>query len=120
MPQRHEHLRRAQENESLAVGLLGEADKPYCTDWAITLLFYSAVHWVDGYLAQKNQRPTSHLHRDTIIETNGSLTAIYRDYRRLKDMSEEARYNIACYGKKQWDIAHTKLKAIKNHISHKL
>lgn len=119
MAQRHEHLQRADENEKLARGLF-KAGSPICTDWAITLLFYSALHWVDAYLVFTNRRPDNHYDRDTIIESNGSLADIFKPYRRLKDMSEQARYHIACYEQRDWESAHVLLGKVKEHIATKL
>ena len=63
-------------------------------DWAITMPSYSGLHWIDGYLAGKNLDPRNHEIRDDEIERNGSLSAIFKDYRRLKDLSRTVRYEI--------------------------
>ena len=56
-------------------------------DWAVTILFYSALHYIDAFLAGKNMHPLNHDQRDEEVERNGSISNIYNDYRRLKDMS---------------------------------
>ncbi len=114
MPERHEHLQRARDNELLAAQL--KADVGFSNDWAITMLFYSALHYVDAFLAGKRMHPLNHDDRDEEIERNGSLTDIYRHYRRLKDFSRSARYEIANYAKADVHLARTKLEAIKNHL----
>jgi hypothetical protein len=93
VPRPHEHLTRANENEKLA-RTLGTATG-VAVDWAVTMLFYAALHYIDRYLAGKAFKPLNHKQRDEEIESNGSITGIYREYRRLKDMSRQARYNIA-------------------------
>jgi hypothetical protein len=50
-------------------------------------------------------KPLNHKQRDEEIENNGSLTDIYKHYRRLKDMSREARYNIASFADRDLEIA---------------
>ncbi len=82
----------------------------------MTILFYSAVHYVDAFLAGKNYHPRNHDARDAEIENNGSITGIYRDYRRLKDQSEAARYEIANFHKSQLPKIEAKFKNVKEHI----
>jgi len=72
-----------------------DLSRSVCVDWAITMLFYSAVHYLQAYLAGKGFRVITHRQRDDEIERNGSLSPIFNDYRRLKDLSEDARYEIA-------------------------
>ena len=114
MPQRHEHLIRAQENEKLASALRPKF--PVCADWAITILFYAALHYIDAFLAGKNLHPLNHDARDKQVEQNGSLTDIYDDYRRLKDLSRAARYEIACYPPEAVEMANGRLARIKEHL----
>jgi hypothetical protein len=116
MPQSHEHLTRAKENEQLAIGLGRESG--CSTDWAITMLFYAALHYIDAFLAGKNMHPLNHEKRDGEIENNGSLAAIFKDYRRLKDLSRAARYEIANFREDQLEVARRRLKVIKGHLGH--
>lgn len=80
------------------------------------MLFYAALHYIDGYLAGKTFKPLNHKQRDDEIERNGSLAGIYREYRRLKDMSREARYNIASYADRDLQIAGDRSRRIKAHL----
>jgi hypothetical protein len=114
VPRPHEHLTRAKENEKLA-RTLGTASG-VAVDWAVTMLFYAALHFIDGYLAGKAFKPLNHKQRDEEIENNGSLTDIYKHYRRLKDMSREARYNIASFADRDLEIAAERLRYIKAHL----
>ena len=115
MPQREQHLTRATENEALALGLNRKSG--VCIDWAITMLFYSALHWIDAYLAGKNFHPATHQIRDDEVENNGSLSAVFNDYRRLKDLSRAARYEIPGFGEDKLIVAKNRLLKIKQHIS---
>jgi hypothetical protein len=115
VPQRHEHLKKAQNNESLAGAL--NITVSHCAEWAVTMLFYSALHYVDSFLAGKETHPLNHDSRDSEIENNGTLTGIYKDYRRLKDMSRAARYEIPDYSELDVNKARARLRNIKNHLS---
>jgi hypothetical protein len=87
-------------------------------DWAIAMTFYAAPHYVDAYLAGKNMHPLNHAERDDEIENNGSISEIFKDYRRLKDMSRAARYEIANYPKENVVIADDRLNRIKQHLGY--
>jgi len=114
VPQRHQHLTRADETEALALKL--NASEPICIDWAITMLFYAALHFIDAFLAGKNLHPLNHEQRDNEVENNGSLSDIYKDYRRLKDMSRAARYEIPNFGIDKLGKAKQHLSNIKTHL----
>ncbi len=58
--------------------------------WAITALFYSALHRVNAYLVQRGRQPTSHDLRERLVARE--LPAIADDYLALKQRSERARY----------------------------
>ncbi len=80
------------------------------------MLFYAAIHLIDGFLAGKHLHPSNHEIRDDEVESNGSLSEIYRDYRRLKDMGRAARYDIPDYAVRDLDAAKKRLASIKNHF----
>jgi hypothetical protein len=114
VPQRHEHLGRAEQTEQLALAL--NRHLPVCIDWAVVMLFYSALHYIDAFLAGKNVHPMSHKQRDEEIERNGSLSEIYGAYRRLKDLSRAARYEIPNFPPEKLDVARDRLSSIKRHL----
>jgi len=80
------------------------------------MLFYAGLHYIDAYLTQSAGKPKNHQQRDRIIETNGSLSPIWQDYRRLKDLSEQARYQIAAYDESKMVLARQHLRNIKSHL----
>jgi len=86
-------------------------------DWAIVILFYSALHYIDSFLAGKYKHPKSHELRDTEVESNGTLHPIYNDYRRLKDGSRQARYDIPNYHKSQFPKFDQRFQKIKTLIT---
>ena len=114
MPQRHQHLSRAEQTEQLALAL--DRDRPVCVDWAVTMLFYSALHYIDAFLTGKNMHPMNHRVRDEEVERNGTLSYIYGAYRRLKDLSRAARYEIPNFPPEKLTLAKEKLSQIKRHL----
>lgn len=97
MPSKVDHSAKAGHNESF-VSKLGE---PYW-DWAISGTFYAALHYVEAYLATKKIHSGSHPVRDSNINRDDTLRAIYPDYRELKDESRAARYDVVKF--KQDDL----------------
>jgi hypothetical protein len=93
---------------------------PVCVDWAVTMLFYSAVHLVDAYFAGKNSHPPNHQSRETDIQRNGSLSDVYRAYLQLKDWSRAARYEAVGFDAAKIDKCLTLLNGIETHIYSKL
>lgn len=114
MPDRRQHLQRARDNGRLAHCL--DTQLGYCVDWAITMLFYSALHYVDAYLAGKGTHPSDHRSRDNEVAHIGTLSGIYRDYRRLKDLSREARYQIPDFSLQNLERAQRRLESVRIHV----
>ena len=91
MPQPAEHIAQAEKNERLYESLLGTE----FNDWAITVLFYCALHYVDAYFAQRiGTSPSNHNARNKLIALTSELADIETDYRELYARSVDARYNI--------------------------
>lgn len=72
-------------------------DNPLEADWAVTMLFYSAVHFLEAYRASKGHRSLSHQTRENYMRENPLLQPLVRPYKKSQDLSEEARYQIAEY-----------------------
>jgi hypothetical protein len=65
-------------------------------DWAVVGLFYSALHYVEGYFrAKKVPLPPKmdHGKRLTLVESIPDLIPISADYRELYNESRDARYD---------------------------
>lgn len=91
MPGRRSHLAKADANECLVNALdLNESTQ---VEWAITFLFYSAVHLVEAYLAGKGRHSRDHTEREDEIARNAILQPIQTPYRRLRNLSRLARYD---------------------------
>lgn len=119
MAKPYEHLEWAEKTEAFANSL--DRSDNVEVNWAITALFYAAVHYVDAYLVSRGNRQLDHQGRDyEIRQNNDFLKPIWKDYKRLKDMSREARYELAPYGEREFIRASSLLNTIKRHISQKL
>lgn len=92
MPKTKEHLRKATDNESFADSL--DLKVPVNVDWAITALFYAALHYVEAYFAIRNFHSPDHRTRDSAIHRDQGVKVIFDDYSELKNYSINARYYI--------------------------
>lgn len=90
MPIRGEHEDKAQENEELANNLESDTNYSDINDWIVTILFYTAVHFVEAELADINIHSNDHQDRRENIGRH--LSSLYSDYKTLKQRSENARY----------------------------
>lgn len=86
-----EHRAKAKNNRQFAKELL--AGYPALADWAVTAIFYAALHHVDARLAQAAGRhPKSHTERKLLVRQHAG--AIYEKFRLLYERSREARYDM--------------------------
>ena len=92
MPSTPQHRAKAENNEFL----ISELDNPFW-DWAITATFYTALHYVEAYFANRIPalHPATHQMRDNYINSDVKLRPIYVDYRQLEDESRDARYDAS-------------------------
>ena len=115
MASQEEHIKQAQHNESFSLSI---KETPYL-DWVVTGIFYSALHYIEGYLAINDGHPDIHAVRNEMIEEDPNLGWRFysRMYRHLRDDSYEARYKIRTFDTEeiQNDIIPL-LNAIKNHL----
>jgi hypothetical protein len=83
------HRERVVHNEQFTASLRD----PYW-DWAVTATFYTALHYVEAYLAKKTPPIHSQVHpdRDDNIRRDGVLKQVWSNYRDLKNQSVNARY----------------------------
>ena len=91
MPQPTEHIAQAEKNERLYDSLLGTE----FNDWAITGLFYAALHYVDAYIVSRTAAsPPNHNSRNYLVDSTLSLTEIRPAYAELYRWSRDVRYEI--------------------------
>jgi hypothetical protein len=91
---REEHLTKSSQNEAFAKAL--DTSTVCGVEWAITMKFYAALHYVQAYFASKTGRaPTTHDRRASAIQRDPRILGAYDDYRFLEDLSRDARYNYS-------------------------
>ena len=91
MPTKEEHLETALHNEQLAEVLAASK----FTDWAVTVYFYTALHYAHAVLAIYGQHPQSHEATAPLVRSNQVLKRIWKEYRCLQVASRNARYYAA-------------------------
>lgn len=101
MPNRDEHIRRAELNEEFGHIVTGLDSK--FVYWAVVAFGYSALHWVDAFLAHKlGMHPPNHRARRNSLSTNSFLRKnIYKDYRQVMTDCQDARYEMHPFNKQE-------------------
>jgi len=110
-----DHLSQAQANEGFFEEL--GADSSSTPDWAMTVLFYAALHYAQAgfvYLLQ-NAAPSTHKERRGAIRTRFRAIAI--DYEKLYDASCRARYDCIRPKREQLQDAQKLLHGISREIA---
>jgi hypothetical protein len=95
LPQKHEHVAKAKHDEEF-VNSLDVSTTPYL-DWAITALFYAALHYVEAYFATMKRHSPDHRTRDSAIRRDSRIGGLYNDYSELKNFSINARYYMTTF-----------------------
>ena len=113
MPEASEPILQARHNESAAGILAGEE----LFDWAVTALFYAALHEVQAYLIQLGSQPASHTRREVEIGRHPEILPILDLYRQLRTHSENVRYDCRMFSADEFeDIREQNYQAIIRHI----
>jgi hypothetical protein len=88
------HLDKARRNYAFFLAIQHD---PTRTEWAVTILFYTALHLIQAYLWQVATSafdvPRNHKERDNHIGLK-MPSEVYASYRKLQDESTFARYHI--------------------------
>lgn len=92
MPSLNQHLPLAESNERFAESIAALPTR--FPDWEITVLFYSALHYVDAFLSTQGIHPRNH---DSRIRSIRSYINAWEDYRDLYHLSLDARYNTVSF-----------------------
>jgi hypothetical protein len=109
-----QHSDWAERNEQFADSL--DLSTNIGVNWAITALFYAALHYVDAYLSSRGKREADHERREWVIQNDPILSEIWQPYRYLKHLSREARYEIAPYTEVEFRKAKQRLQQVKKYI----
>jgi uncharacterized protein (UPF0332 family) len=87
-----DHRARGERNLKLAEQL----DSIMRYDWAVTVRFYSALHYAHARLSQAGaKRVESHGGRDAMIAVDSELKKCYTEYSELFERSRDARYSVS-------------------------
>lgn len=89
MPALHRHLPQAERNERAADDMASLPERH--PDWEVTMLFYSALHYADAFLATIGMHPQNHGERHELLSI---LTDAAEYYLVLYKRSMNARYHI--------------------------
>jgi hypothetical protein len=91
VPTRDEHVQKAEGNQT--VNDLLDASTQARIDWKLIITFYTAMHYVEAYLAKNlSQHVRSHTTRDNYIARDAGLRKIGIVYSHLKFYGYNARY----------------------------
>jgi hypothetical protein len=84
----------AERNRSLATELLSTPMQTPPFGWAVVIAFYAAVHYVNAYLWERDNRydPGNHRNRGAKVRTLSGLQSVNRQYRRLNSLAYDVRY----------------------------
>ena len=89
---RAQHLAKSRNNENFAAAL--HTATTAGREWAVTALFYAALHCLQAYFAARTDRiPITHGHRSSAIQRDAAISGAYDEYRELSDLSRSARYD---------------------------
>jgi len=111
MPSASEHFSQAQRNE----GLFEEIGVSF-SDWAMTALFYAAMHHVQAAFVQKGVSPipTEHGSRKRAIKEHFQRVA--GRYEDLEQWSRDARYECSTFSRGELEAAMNDLRAIRQAL----
>ena len=87
MPDRTDHLAEADANRQFLQQIVEQRLAP---DWAVTVLFYQAMHTIEGWFANRSIHHVRHIRRNQAVVDH--LREIAAPYRKLHDLSRVARY----------------------------
>lgn len=108
-----EHLAGAQKNEAFAINLHQQGH----FGWAVTVMFYSAVHYTRGYLAScHGLRVVRHDDMKGLWKTFTDLAQIRSSYDLLKEKSHAHRYYLVKFTDPQVSQLLVHLQKIKKHL----
>ena len=116
MPTQKDHIDKARHNEQFFSSF--DIETTPFLDWMVNGIFYSALQYLDSYLANNGEHPDTHSDRMRLIRTKPDLgRSFFRLYRPLQDDSEDGRYRMKIFvpGEIRRDILPL-LNKIKTHL----
>ena len=104
MPCHAWHESKKQHDFSLCQFLSANAPNTFL-DWEIVTLFYSAINYVDSFLARAHNIDLVYNHQDRKNLIQSFLPTIGRNYRLLYHLGRDARYNDVPIGQRELNNA---------------
>lgn len=112
MASKEKHIQKYNKNKQVFNSELFNIENNF--DWKVTIIFYAAVHLIEGSIDGKT-KCTSHKDRYDIV--NRSFRKIIDDYENLYKLSKKARYNCVKIKEYEVDSALMSLRQIESNIS---
>ena len=94
-----EHLDQFEHNLSVSSRLEASGD----LDWAVTTLFYAALHLVQAYIVRHGLPADSHRQREQQVLAHAELRQIADQYKALQNQSESARYECRRFSHEEFE-----------------
>lgn len=113
MPSAAEHHTWAQQNEAFYTHL-GGSQSQY-PDWAMTVIFYVALHEIEAALVAKGSRVYSHEQRKAKLASKWPVIRQWHDF--LYTRSRDARYRCQSFSANDLALAETALASIRAEIA---
>lgn len=113
------HVNQAEKNHRFYQRIIEpDSNLAEFNDWAITGLFYSALHYVDALFDSRGSiHPSSHRQRNFLLAQTTEFRPIARDYLELYDRSQDARYNLVSFTSTQVGLLEAeKFQPIQQHV----
>lgn len=108
-----EHYTQAERNEAFYRHLGGSAT-PW-PDWAVTALFYAALHRVQAALRSQGNDARDHHQRKAKVRAMSATLA--QAYEGLQDLSEQARYDGVQHNQMRLGLAEAQLQIVRDEIA---
>ena len=99
MASKDEHLAQAAHNKRVAGNLAAAGD----FDWAVTALFYSALHLIQAHLVEIGVDVRGHARRERFMQQISELEPAVDAFMSLRVLSENARYDCRSFTKPEFD-----------------
>jgi hypothetical protein len=111
-------LEQAGHNRRVADALL-QGKPPISRQWAVTCLFYAALHYVNAHVSSHGQPvPADHGARD--LGVSRFMRSVYPAYRWLRTRSEAARYGMRHPGEQELEESRRRADAIESFVAKRL
>ena len=110
MPDEADHFTQAEKNKQVADFLAANSTVANrYSQWEVVTMFYSALHYVDAFLATKGIHPPDHITRNGHVAIQYELKPISNNYQNLYHRSKDARYRLKEFPQHVVDTMETNL-----------